>query len=1021
MRSALRLAAWALVCVALAPTLAYAQASITGTVRDSSGAVLPGVTVEASSSALIEKVRSVVTDSGGVYRIVDLRPGTYAVTFTLPGFNVVKQEGIELTGSFAATVNAELRVGAVQETVTVSAQAPIVDISNTTQQRVFDQAVIEAIPAGRSHINMAVLIPGLAASQPGRGALQDVGGTNNLQNTTFVIHGSRQADTRLQLDGVRVGNVLSEGQFSNFVPDTGMTQEVTIDYAAVSAEQPFGGLRINLIPKEGGNSFKGSLFATGVNSAWQGSNIDDDLKTRGLGLPDPNEMKRAYDVNPSIGGPLMRDKLWFFFSARWQDNESFVAGLYQNRNAGDPSKWVPDSPRDLDARGVFRVVQKGVNLRLTSQLAPKHKLSLYYDNQGRIWDDSRPSISPESTVAYRFPVLRLAQAAWTSTLTSKLLVEARFANRGEAFGNQYPEEGSIYRELIPVIEQTTSLQYRGKGGDGGSSALFAYSTQKINTATGAVSYVTGSHSFKFGASDTWASTRSSTKTNTSALLYRFTAGIPQQLTMYAPVEGGTGSKVIGEIGLFAQDRWTIDRVTLNLGIRYDQYLGGYPDQHLGPALYQPNRDFDFAAVTTQNFKDVTPRAAVAYDLFGNGKTALKVNYGKYVLAQATVGNPAGLVVMTNRSWNDSFYPAGDPRRGNFVPDCDLLNPALNAECGPWSAQNFGARTSATAFDERTRFGWSNRPWSAEFSTSVQHELMPRLGVDVGYFRRWYGNFIAADNLANTAADFDTYSITAPRDSRLPDGGGYVVSGLKNINPSRFGQNNQFNTLAKDFGKQIEHWNGVDVSLNARMANGVTLQGGFSTGRTTTDNCDIARTAGTTSTAFGILLTDNPTELYCHNVQDFLTQVKGLATYTVPKVDLNVAATIQSSPGALLMANYQATNAEVQPSLGRPLAGGAASVIPGINLVEPGTLFGDRLTQLDLRFSRSVRFSGRRLALNLDIYNALNANPIIQYNNNFAIVPTATVNGVVQSNVNVWLSPQRIMEARLFKVSGQLDF
>jgi hypothetical protein len=1019
MRSALRFATWAIVCVALVPSLAFAQASINGVVRDSSGAVLPGVTVEASSPALIEKVRSVVSDSGGVYRIVDLRPGTYAVTFALPGFNAVKQEGIELTGNFAATVNAEMRVGAVQETVTVSAQTPIVDTSNTTQQRVFDQAVIEAIPAGRSHVNMAVLIPGLAASQPGRGALQDVGGTNNLQNTTFVIHGSRQADTRLQLDGVRLGNTLSEGQFSNFVPDTGMTQEVTIDYAAVSAEQPFGGLRINLIPKEGGNSIKGSIFATGVNSAWQGSNIDDELRTTGLGLPDPNAMRRAYDVNPSVGGPLMRDKLWFFLSARWQDNESYVAGLYQNRNAGDPSKWVPDSPRDLDARGVFRVVQKGVNLRLTSQLAPKHKLSVYYDNQGRIWDDSRPSISPESTVAYRFPVLKLAQAAWTSTLTSKLLVEARFANRGEAFGNQYPEEGSIYRELIPVIEQTTLLQYRGKGGDGGSSALFGYSTQKINTATGAVSYVTGSHSFKFGASDTWASTRSSSKTNTSALLYRFTNGVPTQFTMYAPAEGGTGSKVIGEIGLFAQDRWTINRLTLNLGLRYDQYIGGYPTQTLGPALYQPTRNYVFDEVTTQNFKDITPRAAASYDLFGNGKTAVKVNYGKYVLAQATVGNPAGIVNQTNRSWNDSFFPVGDPRRGNFRPDCNLLLPELNDECGPWSALNFGARTSATNFDERTRFGWSNRPWSAEFSTSVQHELMPRLGLDVGYFRRWYGNFLAADNLANVASDFDTYSVTAPQDSRLPDGGGYVISGLKNINPGKFGQNNQLNTMAKDYGKQVEHWNGVDMSLNARMANGVTLQGGFSIGRTMTDNCDIASKAGTTSTAFGIILTDNPTELYCHNVQDFLTQVKMLGTYMIPKADVQFAATLQSSPGALLMANAIFTSAQVAQSLGRPLAGSAANVT--VNLVEPGTLFGDRLTQLDLRLSRAVRFSGKRLAVNLDIYNALNANPIIQYNNSFSILPTATVNGVVQSNVNTWQSPQRILEARLFKISGQFDF
>jgi hypothetical protein len=995
-----RLAAWVVVCLALVPSLAFAQASIAGVVRDSSGAVLPGVTVEASSPALIEKVRSVASDSGGVYRIVDLRPGTYTVTFSLAGFNNVKQEGIQLTGTFVATINAEMRVGAIQETVTVSGQSPIVDIQTTTQQRVFTQDVIEAIPAGRSHVNMAVLIPGLAASQPGRGALQDVGGTNNLQNTTFVIHGSKQGDTRLQLDGVRVGNVLSEGQFSNFVPDTGSTQEVTMDYAAVSAEQPFGGLRINIIPKEGGNSFRGSVFATAVTSAWQGSNIDDGL--RSAGLPDPNEMKRAYDVNPSVGGPLMRDKLWFYLSSRFQTNESFVAGLYENRNAGDPTKWVPDP--DRSKRGVFRVVQNGVNLRLTSQLAARHKVSVFYDNQSRVWDDSRPAISPESTVAYRFPVLKLGQAGWTSTMTNKLLLEARYGNRGEAFGNQYPEEGSIYRSLIPVIEQNSSLQYRGKGGDGGSSALFGYSTQSINTATASVSYVTGAHSFKTGISDTWASTRSSSKTNDSALLYRFTGGVPTQLTMYAPAEGGTGSKVIGEIGFFAQDRWTIKRLTLNLGIRYDQFIGGYPEQTLGPALYQPNRNFVFDEVTTMNFKDITPRAAAAYDLFGTGKTALKVNYGKYVMAANTTGNPAGIVTMTNRSWNDAtFYPVGDPRRGNFVPDCDLLNPQANGECGTWSALNFGSRTSATAFDRRTRFGWGNRPWSSEFSTSVQHELMPRLGMDVGYFRRWFGNFVAQDNRANAATDFDTFSITAPRDPRLPDGGGYVISGLKNVNPTKFGQNDPILTLAKDFGKQTEHWNGVDFSLNARMANGVTLQGGFSTGRTSTDNCEIVTKAGLTTTGFGVVFTDNPQDLYCHNVQDFTTQVKMLGTYQIPKIDVGFAATLQSSPGAILLANYLATNADVLPTLGRPLAGGAANQT--VNLVEPGTLFGDRLTQLDLRFSRPIRFGARRLALNLDVYNLLNANPIIQYNNNYA----------------VWQTPQRIMEARLFKVSGQFDF
>jgi hypothetical protein len=968
----------------LLPVTAYAQASITGVVRDTSGAVMPGVTVEASSPALIEKVRTVVTDGGGQYRFVDLRPGDYTVNFTLVGFNTVRREGIVLEGTFSATVNAELRVGALQETVTVTGASPVVDLQGATRQRVFTQEVIEAIPAGRSHINQMVLIPGLAAVQPGRGPLQDVGGTNNLQNTMFTIHGSRQGDTRLQLDGVRVGNVLSEGQFSNFVPDTGSTAEVTIDYAAVSAEQAFGGLRINLIPREGGNTLRGSVFATGVNSSWQGDNLTDELVQRGL--PKPNEMKQAYDINPSIGGPIIEDKLWFYGSARWQDNQNYVAGLFVNRNAGDPTKWVPDP--DTNQRGVFRVTQKGVNARLTWQAAPKHKFSAFYDNQGRIWDDSRPTISPESTVAYRFPVLNLKQAGWTSTMTSRLLLEARFGNRGEAFGNQFPEEGSIYRSLIPVIEQTTSLQYRGKGGNGGSSALFGYSTQSINTATASASYVTGAHSLKVGFTDTWASTRGSSQTNDSAMLFRFTNGVPTQFTMYAPTAGGIGTKVIGEIGLFVQDRWTIKRLTLNLGLRYDQFIGGYPEQTLGPALYQPNRNFVFPAVTGNNLKDITPRVAAAFDLFGTGKTALKVNLGKYVLATTPVGNPAGISTIATRAWNDSFFPVGDPRRGNFFPDCDLLNMAQNQECGS-GPLNFGALSSVTAFNRDTRFGWGHRPWNAEFSTSVQHEIAPRVGADVGYFRRWYGNFLTTDNRAISSVDFDPFSITAPVDARLPDGGGYVISGLYNLNPTKVGQVDNYTTFASDFGKQIEHWNGVDVGVNARLQRGILLQGGVSTGRTTTDNCAIQ--------------IDNPSQRFCRNVTNWLTQVKLLGTYNVPVVDLNLAATLQSSPGPAILANFIAPNSLVQPSLGRPLSGGAANVT--VNLVEPNTLYSDRVNQLDVRLGKSFRFGQRRAMVNLDIYNMLNSSVILQLNNAFA----------------VWQTPQRIMDARLFKISGQFDF
>ena len=328
------------------PAAARAQAvggaSISGTVKDTSGAVLPGVSVEAASPALIEKVRSVTTDASGQYKIENLRPGMYSVTFTLAGFSTIKREGIELAGTFVATVNADLMVGNVSETITVTTESPIVDLQSSQRQRVFSQEVLDAIPAGRSHINEIVLLPGVNASQPGRGGLQDVGGTNNLQNTTFSIHGGRTSDTRLQLDGVRLGNVLSPGEFSNFVPDSGATQETTVDYGAISAELAFGGLRINIVPKEGGNTYRGSIFATGVNSGWQSDNLTQDLKTRGL--PAPNKMKLAYDINPSGGGPIMRDTLWFFASGRVQTNQNYIAGLFSNANAGDPTEVDRTSP-----------------------------------------------------------------------------------------------------------------------------------------------------------------------------------------------------------------------------------------------------------------------------------------------------------------------------------------------------------------------------------------------------------------------------------------------------------------------------------------------------------------------------------------------------------------------------------------------------------------------------------------------------------------------------------------------------
>jgi hypothetical protein len=268
MRRFTRLLYLALTCVLMAPAgvraQGSAQASIAGAVKDTSGAFLPGVTVEAASLVLIEKTRSVVTDGTGQYKIVDLRPGTYTVTFTLQGFSPVRREGIELAGSFTATVNAELRVGSVSETITVTGESPTVDVQGVSSQRVIEKDVLDAVPTGRSLFNVAVLVPGVNT-----GSI-DVGGTNTLAINTLTIHGGRAVDMRLLVDGISVGNVSGAGQFTNYVPDTGNAQELAVDYGTGSAEMETGGVRINVIPREGGNKFAGSFLGPGQTPRFRG-------------------------------------------------------------------------------------------------------------------------------------------------------------------------------------------------------------------------------------------------------------------------------------------------------------------------------------------------------------------------------------------------------------------------------------------------------------------------------------------------------------------------------------------------------------------------------------------------------------------------------------------------------------------------------------------------------------------------------------------------------------------------------
>jgi hypothetical protein len=354
--------------------------------------------------------------------------------------------------------------------------------------------------------------------------------------------------------------------------------------------------------------------------------------------------------------------------------------------------------------------------------------------------------------------------------------------------------------------------------------------------------------------------------------------------------------------------------------------------------------------------------------------------------------------LVTRSWDDR---RGLGINGDYIPQCDLVNPLANGECGTISDLRFGQPIPSTVSDPAMLHGWGKRPDQWEFEGSVQHQLLPRVGVEVGYFRRSYGNFTVTDNLLVSASDYTRFSIPAPVDDRLPDGGGYMVDDLYNLNPDKVGQVNNLFTLASNYGDYNESWNGVDVNFNLRLGPGTMLQGGLSTGRTSLDVCDIrAKLPELTVTAPFVV---GPTSPVCHVASNFLTQVKFLGTYLVPKVDVQVAATFRSLPGPGISANYIATNAVTFPSLGRPLSGGAANVT--VNLVDPGAMNGEQTNLLDLRFSKIFRFSKYRTSLNLDLANALNSSGITSLNNNYS----------------AWLVPTGIHLARIAKISANFDF
>ena len=996
-------------------------AAIAGVARDATGAVLPGVTVEASSPALIEKVRTAVTDGQGQYKVVDLRPGTYTVTFALQGFNAFRREGIELSAGFTAAVNAEMKIGSVSETVVVTGASPVVDVQNSRTQQVIKAETLDALPTGtKSVMQFASITLGAVSAQAGR---NDVGGDKGELNTGIVLHGGRGDDGRMNWDGMNANSPYGNGggQYRSYFYNTVGVQEVSVDTGGNSAESETGGANINMVPKAGGNTFRFYGAASYTSSRFSAKSVSDDLVARGV-APQAS-VKQIYDYGAGVGGPIKSDRLWFYTAHRWWGSQSFAANNWFNKST-NPFVYDPDLARPAYTDSFF--VDNGV--RLTWQVNAKHKISQELHRQAgcTCWFQVPLLFAPEAAFSVPYGPQVLSQTTWSYPATNRLLIQggALFLRQVNSFLTHYAETASRFTGGGPkkppganefaVTDIGTGRTYNGIPA---STIIPAVDDKGYNfNQQFSVAYVTGSHAFKAGVQllqgDVQFPGLVAPIPNVHYILFN---GTPVSVIQWAgPFE--MHAKV-NTTGLFAQDQWTIKRLTLNLGVRLDQIRGRTLAASEAAGPFVPAREVP-AQDDFPNFKDINPRVGAAYDLFGNGKTSVKASFGRYVFSQgvALAQNFApSYQVVTNvsRTWDDS--------NRDFVTNCQLTNPAANGECGPISDAAFGRPVQTLSIADDARVGWNKREFNYQTSLQVQHELRPGMALAVGYFHTTWGNLTVQQNTSVTAADFDQYCVTAPTDVRLGDSSGSQICGLYDIKPQKFGQVTTLITRAKHFGKPSELFNGVDIAFNSRWGNGAFLQGGVSLGRETVDYC-YANEHPELLPEYFPNANYPRNEQFCRVTSSWWngigSQAKIQAVYPLPW-GIQVSGTFKTLPGIIQTANLALTNAQVASSLGRNLsscpAEGACSATVTVPLVPSGqtasatvsgALFDQRLNQTDLRLTKTFRYSRGRIQGMLDLYNAFNNRA------------PQTINSAYGSG---WLTPTTLLGGRLLKFGAQIDF
>ena len=1065
----------ALAALALAPgALAQTNSTLTGEVTDNTGGILPGVTVEASSPALIEGSRVAITDGAGRYTLVDLRPGTYSLTFTLPGFSTVLVENQELPAGFTATVDAELSVGALEETVTVSGEAPVVDVQSTRRVEVLDTEVLDAIPTGRNMQSTAQLIVGIKLNRP------EVGLSTSAQQTVMMTHGMSWRQVSVAVDGQLVNGTDRDGGIQNYHNELSV-QEMTYETSGMTAETSGGGVRINMIPREGGNTYSGQFY-TGYSSnalASDHTNVPDDKRyhaDRSDRVRSSEGVDLFWDLNAAYGGPIVRDKFWFFMSSRrWQVDKPITDSFYRNRDGtwpryfdSDPVKLDGMEGRELLSGIDANTITSGL-LRLTYQANAANKLSAYMD---RIFKDrfrphgasDDPATSPNHQGS---PIYYTGSAKWTSTISSRLLLEAGYSSNVEnwsfeerqdspPFGparqlrQPRPSAGVPFCPSTPcyhvgnpaavamqsgtgmdpwyqIVRRNDTAGFRDRG-----NWSYIHETPERFNYNVSMSYVTGSHNFKAGLMSSWGPHHRSHSSNADLWHQQYRDGVPYEvrvsnLPIWRPMD-------YRDNGYYAQDTWTIDRLTLNMGLRFETMHGSNLatsriQNRFVPGFEVPGRG------NLPSWKDAAPRLGVAYDLFGDASTALKFSYGRYNASNTTsYSRQFNAVTHTgeNRNWFDCALSPADQNRCATRQELTAMgfDPAVAFGTRPGDTYAVGAAGTTghaqhggtngddyvqdweIGFPRDATFGklgavpaedpdGVERPWVSLMNLGVERELITGLSVNFNWYRRDTFDPIVQYGRGVTHADWTRLELPNPcaGSGMAPNGFPCSSRGVAapaaipiwNLNPEARGLTGADRLMRNsDMNKDV--YNGFETGFNGRLPNGTTIFGGWSMERNIMSRCDQP---------------ENPNRLLFCNAGDYdipwLHDFKISGMVPLPG-GWSLSGSAQFYPAQEIAAgggtdNFGGTNQggstfdDIHSYVGNvrynttvadfEALGVSRTQGLSIPLMPPGSFFADRLTQIDVSVRKTFTLpNGIRWDVQADVYNLPNYFPITNMNGTY---------------------------------------